>query len=242
MKIISIEELPSTNQFLQEYIQKNDYEEGLCVKSLFQTKGRGQQGNVWESEFGKNLTFSVLLCPEFLSPSDQFILAQIVSVAIKQTLDHYIDDVSVKWPNDIYWKKKKIAGILIENSIIGQSIKHSVIGIGLNVNQERFESDAPNPISLYNILGRTLDSDTVMDEILANLWTLYKELHQNGGERIRQIYQTSLYRMNGFFSFSDFFGRFDAKIEQVMNDGRLCLITDKGEKRFYYFKEVVFEG
>jgi BirA family biotin operon repressor/biotin-[acetyl-CoA-carboxylase] ligase len=242
MKIINIEELPSTNQFLHEYIRKNDFEECLCVKVLFQTKGRGQQGNGWESEYGKNLTFSIVLCPKFMLAADQFILSQIVSLAIKQTLNQYIDNVTIKWPNDIYWKNKKIAGILIENSIMGQNIEHSVIGIGLNVNQEHFVSDAPNPVSTFNILGKSLDVDVLMSKIFSNLLLLYKELSEDTGDRIRKIYMDSLYRLNGYFSFSDASGRFDAKIEQVMTDGRLCLITDKGEKRFYYFKEVAFEA
>jgi BirA family biotin operon repressor/biotin-[acetyl-CoA-carboxylase] ligase len=238
MKIIRFDQLPSTNQHLLQLINQQDFEEGLCVQADFQTNGRGQQGNYWESESGKNLTFSFVLCPDFLSASNQFILSQLVSVAIKQTLDRYTKGVSVKWPNDIFWNDKKIAGILIENSLIGYHIEHSVIGIGLNVNQEHFLDTTPNPISLKMILGKSLDISILLNDLLESIFAQYTNLIQGGEDSIREKYNDSLYRKDGYYPFRDENGDFIARVACVMDDGKLCLVTDVGENREYYFKEV----
>ncbi len=238
MNIINLDETHSTNQYLQELLQNGELEEGTCVRAGFQTAGRGQQGNFWESKEGKNLTFSIVIYPDFLSIIEQFIISQIVSLAIKEVLDHYSEDILVKWPNDIYWKDKKIAGILIENSLIGNQIQHSIIGIGLNVNQETFLSDAPNPVSLKQITNRDFDLDALLKEILNTIFKFYLKLIQGGAGEIRKQYLNCLYRRVGFHSYSDENGIFRAKIEDVQDNGRLCLLTEAGEKRLYYFKEV----
>lgn len=238
MNIINLDKTHSTNQYLQELLQNGELEEGTCVRAGFQTAGRGQQGNFWESEEGKNLTFSIVLYPDFLSIIEQFIISQIVSLAIKEVLDHYSEDISVKWPNDIYWQDKKIAGILIENSLIGNQIQHSIIGIGLNVNQETFLSDAPNPVSLKQMTNRGFDLDALLKELLNAIFKYYLKLIQGGAGGIRKQYLNCLYRKEGFHSYSDNNGIFRAKIEDVQDNGRLCLLTETGERRLYYFKEV----
>lgn len=240
MNIIHLDETRSTNQYLQELLQHEEHEEGTCVRAGFQTAGRGQQGNFWESEAGKNLTFSVALYPDFLSIVEQFIISQMVSLAMKEVLDHYAEGISVKWPNDIYWHEKKIAGILIENSLIGGQIQHSIIGIGLNVNQETFLSEAPNPVSLKQITGRDFDLEDLLKELLNTIFTYYMKLVQGGAEEIRKKYLKCLYRKEGFHSYSDENGIFSAKIEDVQETGRLCLLTETGERKYYYFKEVAF--
>ncbi|WP_243347987.1 biotin--[acetyl-CoA-carboxylase] ligase [Parabacteroides sp. FAFU027] len=240
MNLIYLDEVHSTNQYLHELLQREKCEEGTCVQTRFQKAGRGQQGNSWESEAGKNLTFSLVLFPDFLSAVDQFILSQMVSLGIKEVLDNYMEGVSIKWPNDIYWHEKKIAGILIENSLMGSHIEHTVIGIGLNVNQELFVSSAPNPVSMKQITGREFNLEALLNELLQSIFSQYLKLIQDEDGDIRFRYLNSLYRRDGFHKYADANGEFMARIEKVSQTGRLCLITDSGEQREYYFKEVSF--
>ncbi len=240
MNIINLDETQSTNQYLQELLKNQECEEGTCVRAGFQTAGRGQQGNFWESEAGKNLTFSLVLYPDFISIAGQFIISQVVSLALKNVLNHYTEGITVKWPNDIYWHDKKIAGILIENSLISSQIEHSIIGIGLNINQEDFQSNAPNPVSLKQITGQDYDLDILHKEMLNSIFNYYLKLIKGGAEEIRKEYLESLYRNEGFHPYSDENGIFNAKVESVQENGRLCLLTGTGERRLYYFKEVAF--
>ena len=160
-KIIRLVETDSTNNYLREQSAKARLPEGSLVIADFQTAGKGQVGNSWESEAGKNLMFSILLYPDFLPANRQFLISQIASLSVKETLEKYTDSVTVKWPNDIYWKDRKICGMLIENDLSGQYLYCSVVGIGLNINQEIFRSDAPNPVSLTQITGKTYDREDV---------------------------------------------------------------------------------
>ena len=128
--------------------------EGLVIYTDFQSAGKGQPGNAWESSKGMNLLFSVMLHPIQVHMDELFLISQLVSVAIKNALDEYTTNITIKWPNDIYWNDKKLAGILIENSLQGNKIMSVVIGIGLNVNQKLFLSNAPNPVSLFLITGK----------------------------------------------------------------------------------------
>lgn len=240
MKIIHFKELASSNSYLLDLLTKESCEEGLVVQCDYQNNGRGQMGNSWESEPRKNLMFSLLLKPTFLAINEQFVISQLVAVSIQKVLSQYASDFKVKWPNDIYWKNSKIGGILIENSIMGARIEHSVIGVGLNVNQEQFVSDAPNPISLFNIIDKKIDIIVLMKAIVREILSQYTELVQGGDDLIRERYAQSIYRKEGHFPYEDEKGVFRAKADKVMPDGKLCLITENGEQRQYYFKEVKF--
>ena len=134
--LIHISETNSTNNYLQSLCSKQKVEELTVVVADFQTSGRGQRGNSWESDSGKNLLFSIVIFPEFLEARRQFLISQIISLAIKEELDTYTTDISIKWPNDIYWHDKKIAGILIENVLSGSTFSRAIIGMGLNINQK----------------------------------------------------------------------------------------------------------
>ena len=134
--LIHLEETDSTNKYLNELCNKQCVEELTTITADFQTSGRGQRGNSWESEAGQNLMFSFVLYPTFLKARRQFLLSQIISLAIKEELERYVSNISIKWPNDIYWKDKKICGMLIENDLTGVHISRSITGIGINVNQE----------------------------------------------------------------------------------------------------------
>jgi BirA family biotin operon repressor/biotin-[acetyl-CoA-carboxylase] ligase len=240
-RIIRLENAASTNSLLKESAEKEKLEEGTTLIVANQTAGRGQQGNSWESEAGKNLTFSMIFYPDFLPFKRYFLLSKVVALGVKNTLDEYISGIEIKWPNDIYYQEKKIAGILIENDITGYVITRSVVGIGLNVNQEKFSEEIPNPVSLKNILGKEVDIDSLLEKITENIISCYKELKNGNFETIASAYADALFRKSGFHTYADVQGVFKAKIDFVGDDGLINLTTEKGEKRSYAFKEVAFK-
>jgi len=232
-----IKQVTSTNELLREMIRENNLPEGFMLHTDFQTAGKGQIGNSWESAFGENLLFSMVLFPKNIDPTEQFLLSQLASLSIKKTLDFYVEGITIKWPNDIYWYDKKIAGLLIENVLQGKNIKHSILGIGINVNQLAFESNAPNPISLHQITGKNHDRKLILDKINLNIKSIYKEFDK---QKIRTMYLDALYRKKGLFSFKDEKKTFRAQIFDVHPDGKLELETEESEYCSYYFKEVSF--
>ena len=241
----------STNTLLKELLAKGDRrvskDELFYVRADFQTAGRGQTGNSWESEEGKNLLCSILLPPR----KNPFELNMIVSVAVQRLLG---DDFTIKWPNDIYWRDKKVAGILIENAIIGREVKYSIAGIGLNVNQTEWRSNAPNPVSLKQITGKEQDLDALMEQLL-------KEVKSALDEDVWEAYKRHLYRREGFWPFAerevstdptmnvkgeelrvksgelrDAF--FMARIEDVLPTGEIILRDENNQQRKYHFKQI----
>jgi BirA family biotin operon repressor/biotin-[acetyl-CoA-carboxylase] ligase len=232
-----IEETQSTNLLLWKMNREKALPEGFVVFTDFQTAGKGQIGNSWESDAGKNLLFSMVLYPKQVPVDQLFLISQLVSIGIKRTLDEYVGEITVKWPNDIYWNDKKIAGILIENSLQGNRIKAVVIGVGLNVNQKVFVSDATNPVSLSQITGKNFNRKLILNKINQDILNLYAELD---AEKIRSEYAESLYRKVGFHSFSADGKSFQAKIIFVHPDGQLELEIENGERKGFYFKEVKF--
>lgn len=232
-----IKQTPSTNELMWKMLRENSLPEGFVVSTDFQSAGKGQIGNSWEATSGKNLLFSLVLYPHQIRPDAQFLVSQLVSVAIKKSLDKYADNISVKWPNDIYWNDKKIAGILIENLLQGAKIKSVVVGIGLNVNQMEFVSNAPNPVSLKLITGKYIERKTLLSLLCKSVMDLYNNLDV---EQIRKEYSEMLYRKNGFHSFCADNETFQAKILSVDSDGQLELETESGERKGFYFKEVSF--
>lgn len=238
--LIHISETNSTNSYLQTFCAKEKTEEFTTVAADYQTSGRGQRGNSWESEPHKNLLFSFVLFPEFLEARRQFLISQIVSLAIKEELDTYTDDVSIKWPNDIYWKEKKICGILIENDLIGRNISRSIAGIGININQEEFHSPAPNPVSLYQITGKQYEIFEVLKNIMLRIQSYYCQLKKNDTLSIVAHYEKSLFRKEGMHRYKDTNGEFLARIVCVEPEGRLILEDEMQTKRRYMFKEVEY--
>ncbi|MDR3652538.1 MAG: biotin--[acetyl-CoA-carboxylase] ligase [Paludibacter sp.] len=235
--ITFIKQTNSTNALLWEMMREKSLPEGFTVRTDFQTAGKGQIGNSWESEAGMNLLFSVVLYPQRIPIDNQFLLSQLVSLGIKETLDEYADNIAVKWPNDIYWNDKKLCGILIENSLQGDKIKTSIVGIGLNVNQKKFISDAPNPVSLLQITGKRQNRKALQEKIRQKILKLYTEMEV---EKIHSDYAKALYRKSGIHVFTADDLSFRAKIISVYPDGRLELETESGERKGFYFKEVQF--
>lgn len=239
--LIHLNETDSTNRFLNERCDQQPTEELTTVVADFQTSGRGQRGNSWESEADKNLMFSFVLYPTFLEARKQFLLSQIASLAIKEELDTYLSDISIKWPNDIYWKEKKICGMLIENDLAGTHISRSITGVGLNVNQEVFLSDAPNPISMKQISGQSYSCPQLLASIMQRVKEYYSFLATGKDDvlpLIAERYSRSLFRQAGFHPYADANGEFLARLLRVEPDGRLILEDRSGGERSYLFKEV----
>lgn len=239
--VIRLKELDSTNNYMKNLVREQHPEEGSLITTDFQIGGRGQMGNGWYSERGKNLLFSLLIYPVDVLANEQFIISRIASLAVKNTLDQFTDDIRIKWPNDIYWKDRKIAGILIENDIQGRNITNSVIGVGININQDVFPEDLPNPVSLKQIVGSEQDRDYILDIFIREFFLLYREFQKGETEAIEDEYMLDLYRINDYYWFEDNNGRFLAMIKKVLPSGHLVLETlEKGEERIYAFKEVSF--
>lgn len=237
--IIWLDETDSTNNYLKNYIPASD--EKICVVVAdYQEAGRGQGDNTWESERGQNLLFSIVVHPLMVPVHSQFLLSMAEGLALKEALDKYTDSITLKWPNDVYWKDKKIGGTLIENTLGGGHIKNCVFGTGIDVNQTEFKSSAPNPISLKNILGSDVDRKKLMDEIIES-FTKYYAMIENGqyGE-ISALYHLALYRKHGFFNYRDVkTGEvFEAAIIEVADDGTLVLRDRQGIISEYRFKEI----
>ena len=241
--LIHINETNSTNNYLQSLCSEQKVEELTVVVADFQTSGRGQRGNSWESAPGKNLLFSTVIFPEFLEARRQFLISQIISLAIKEELDTYTTDISIKWPNDIYWKDKKICGMLIENDLTGVHISRSITGIGINVNQETFCSDAPNPVSLKQINGQSYDCPQILASVMKRIKTYYNLLATGKADiqsLIADRYACSLFRKEGFHRYTDANGDFMARLLRVEPDGRFILEDQTGTIRNYLFKEVQY--
>lgn len=239
MEILYLEEVHSTNSFLRERLQQEEFGDLYTVYTGFQNMGRGQRGNLWESERGKNLTFSTLIFPKGLDAAKQFILSQAVSLSIKEVLDRECEGICIKWPNDIYWKEKKIAGILIENDVMDGCVFRSIVGVGLNLNQEFFRSDAPNPVSLRQITGREYLIKEVLRDLLNSL-QYYLALSVENPLSVQFQYRDALFRKRGTHLFEDAEGTFEAEIADVEPSGLLVLKTTGGSIRKYAFKEVSY--
>lgn len=175
---IVLAETTSTNSYLSDLCNAQTCPELTSVYSSFQSAGRGQRGNSWESEAGKNLLFSFVLYPDFLEAHRQFYLSQVTALALYDVLSSYTEGISIKWPNDIYWKDKKICGTLIENDLTGIHISRSISGTGVNLNQERFYSDAPNPVSLCQITGNRYDVREILEQIMDKVADYYQRLKE----------------------------------------------------------------
>ena len=235
MNVIRLKTCGSTNSWLSG--EAASLPHATVVLAEEQTAGRGQRGNSWESEPGANLTFSLLLKPDGIAARDQFLISEAVALGIADAVAGFAGNhkVSVKWPNDIYVDDSKICGILIENSLRGSKIGHSVVGIGINVNQQRFVSDAPNPVSLSMLTGSFYNLDAVLDKVLAAI-TL--RLEQDPAAR-HADYMSRLWRRDG----ADFIDTasgclFHAVIEDVAPTGHITLRESDGTIRIYAFKEV----
>jgi len=232
------EKVSSTNAIASFMLRGEKPAEGTVITAAFQEDGRGQKGNTWESEPGKNLLMSIILYPVMVRPEEQFIISQMVSLAVYDLVRTETPDAKIKWPNDIYVADDKIAGILIENSIMGETISNSIIGIGLNVNQKIFRSNAPNPVSLAQVTDRKYDLSLITGQIIKLLDMRYDMVIKGDKDLLAKAYHNALYKRNEWHRYTDSDGGFTGMIEGVSPDGRLLVKRENGTIRGYVFKEI----
>lgn len=229
--------LPSTN----DEATAPQYVEGDIILAQCQTAGRGQRGHTWESREGENLTFSLLLEPQFLSPSEQFLISECVALGVCDALMHYGIEAQIKWTNDIYIGDRKLAGILIEHKLQGSALARTVAGIGLNVNQKAFSDDLPNPISMAQASGREFDREQVLQTVVTSLMARYEQLREGGAKELQADYHQRLYRLGQEHCYALPDGsRFRGIIRGVEPTGALRIENERGELLSFLFKEVEF--
>lgn len=239
--LIRLKEVDSTNTFLRDALSKSTpFLEGTVILAEKQFAGRGQSGNIWQSEAGKNLTFSILLNPSFLRVDQQFELNKAVSLALNDVLSKYFNEnATIKWPNDLYVDHKKIGGMLIENIVQGNRIKHAIVGIGLNVNQSQFPDNLKNISSFKQELHQDYDLMVILNEICSSVEARYLQLRSGAIDKLNQEYLNKLYLIHKWSLF-----KFDNRIESgkitgVNPGGQLVLETTEGQ-RLFNNKEIEF--
>ena len=262
---IHLDEIDSTNTYLKT-LPRNPEQPYVAVRADYQTAGRGQRGNTWHSARGQNLLCSIRHHPTFLRPEQQFILSQLIALAVVDSLSEFLpyanEHLRIKWPNDIYWDNNKLCGILIEYELSVTSIEQAILGFGVNVNQTDF-GDAPGdttlrlsgrdiigatyrPTSLHLILGTDFDIPTLFHRIteryVASISTLISQPSAINDKlaTINYRYTHHLYRLGTSARFRDASGDFGATIDGINPDGTLRLCLDDGTFRNYEFKQVAY--
>lgn len=206
-----------------------------------QTAGRGQRGHTWHSTEGENLTFSVVLTPMFLPIIEQFLLSEVVALALVATFKEYGIACKIKWTNDIYAGDNKITGVLIEHSLSGDKIARTIVGIGININQRSFPGDLPNPTSMAIERGTTFDRREVLDLFVQQLLRYYDMLEQGKKQHIEELYRATMYHLDEPHTYAYPSGEeFVATIRGVRPSGELRLEHTDGSIHEYAFKEVEF--
>lgn len=239
MNIIKLDAIPSTNSFLKEMCANQLLENFTVVVAENQTEGKGQRGNVWNTESSKNLTFSVLIKNFSVAKFNPFILNIITPVSVFQVLNSYdLRKLKIKWPNDILAENKKIGGILIENIFKSQDEIDVIIGIGLNVNQTKFEN-LPNASSLILLLGKDLNKDKLLHQIVLQIENNYQKLRQFGEEFFWNFYNEKLFRKDvpSVFEKNDS-SRFQGIIQNVSAEGKLVIQLEDDSFQSFDLKEI----
>ena len=253
-----IDETHSTSSLLRE-----TYDDSLphlfTIRTDFQTAGRGQAGNSWESEKGKNLLFSTLLRYPEMEAADQWRLSMLVAVAVREAiasilspLASRLSPITIKWPNDIYYNDQKLVGILIENTLSGRQIAYTIAGVGINVNQTQWLSNAPNPVSMKQITGEEYDVENLLNAFLEAI----QRWETASTEQLREEYIRHLYRRTGWHSYMErevsvaptniqlsaqaADGVFLAQWVDITPQGEWVLRLKSGEEKRYHFKQVRF--
>lgn len=230
--------IESTNIYALNLLKKTNIAEGTVVSTFNQTKGKGNANNSWLSEAGKNLSFSIIYKPAFLLARQQFYLNMAICLGIIDAFETEIK-LNIKWPNDIYYKKYKVGGLLIENTLTGKNIKNSVIGIGINVNQLIFNDALPNPISLKLINGKAYDLYKLLSKVLAHIEKRYLQLRAVQFEALKKAYLRNLFLYEKSAMFLVDGRQLAGTIKGVDDTGQL-LIEIGNKLRAFGFKEVGF--
>ncbi len=240
---------PSTNTELMQLLrERNETIPSLySVIALDQTQGRGQRGSSWVSAPGENLTFSFVVRPGLLPASRQYAVCEMAAYGLMKTIARYLNEeqkakLKIKWPNDIYYDERKIAGVLIEHSITGEYVDYSVVGIGLNLNQTEFPEDLPNPISLKNITGQHYDLEEVHSRLMKRYGFMREPLQLGEYAEVHRQYKLNLWRRTGLHRYHDASGSFLAEIKDVLLSGEIVLEREDGTVSTYAFKGVCFDA
>lgn len=239
-KIIQLNEISSTNVYCSNLLKEKHLPDGTIISTLHQTLGKGLGTNTWESEKGKNILISIILHPTFLKIENQFLLSKVISLGIVNYCHTKTNDIKIKWPNDIYYNNKKLAGILIENAIKGSMMERSIVGIGLNLNQEIFMGDAPNPISLKQITHHTYLIEQEIIKLRNNIQFFYEKLRAGNYLAINKEYLKCLYQINEKAYYKTQEKIFAGTITGVNEFGHLQITTESGEKKEFDLKEIEF--
>lgn len=206
-----------------------------------QTAGRGQRGHTWHSTEGENVTLSVVLSPTFLPIVEQFLLSEVVALALVSTMCDYDIECRIKWTNDIYVGDNKLVGILIEHSLVGDKLCRTIVGIGINVNQRTFPSDIPNPTSMARERSITFDRREVVERLMHHIEAWYNRLQEGDKHGVEESYRRLMYHLDEEHTYAYPSGeRFRATLRGVRPSGELCLEHEDGTIREYAFKEVEF--
>ena len=239
---MQFDELDSTNSYAIELLSKNKPSEGTVISAWNQAKGRGQIGSSWESEAGKNLTISLILYPTFLPIKQQFLLNQAISLSIYDFISRFIKNgVCIKWPNDILVFDKKIAGTLIQNILSSNIFQTSIVGVGLNVNQTQFLSDAPNPTSLKIETNKDFELLNTIELLCGDIEKRYLQLRSDKSGIIQKDYLSKLFRYqeDAIYQRMDNNEVFNGKIVGIEDSGKLIIDHSNGQSSFS-IKEIKF--
>ena len=235
---IKLDVIDSTNNYAMNLVKEGWTKNLACIWARDQYQGKGQRGNTWLSEAGKNLTCSIIFFPVLLDAGDNFYLSMAVCLAAKKFLQSSCQDVKIKWPNDLYIAGKKAGGILIENTLEKQNIRSSVIGIGINLNQKEFPADIPNATSVFLSSGKESDIEKSVLSLYSSVVESLKKLDMKLNAEIKPSYLQSLYGLGVQLSFRDLNGEFKGIIQGVEDTGELIIMDNEGNQRKYAFKEV----
>lgn len=242
MKIVKLNAINSTNTFLRELARKSVVESLTVAVAENQTNGKGQFDGKWTSEVGKNLTFSILYNFLDLSIDNAFYLNCAVSLAVYDTLSKYHKEkLKVKWPNDILSSRKKLCGILIENTVSNGNITSTIIGIGLNVNQEIFPKDLPNATSLKKVTGKDIDKEKLLHELLEKIKEQLLLVAEKQFTLLQKNYEQVLYKKNQPMMFrNEISGNFLGKILGITKQGKLIVELENETLKTFDLKEIQF--
>jgi len=239
LNIIKISNIDSTNNYAAKLVANKEFIEETLIYTDYQKQGKGLGKNKWYSEKNKNILASLIVFPE-IKVEQHFQLNMIISISICEYLQIKGVSAKIKWPNDIYVKDDKIAGILVENRFYGDKINNSVIGVGLNLNQTDFPSEVLNPVSLKTINNQDYNIENEIKELFLLISKGIKSLQKFKSTGIKSSYLDKLYRYDEWSYFKKENFTFEAKIIDVKNDGYIVLVDKNGNKRDYYFKEVEY--
>jgi BirA family biotin operon repressor/biotin-[acetyl-CoA-carboxylase] ligase len=237
--IIRTDECDSTNNTIKELMKEQDLADRTALMTNLQLKGRGQGTNTWYSSKYKNLLCS-LYCIANKPATDNFLITIVTSISIHRMLANHGIKSKIKWPNDIYYEDKKIAGVLIENSLIRNTIVDTIIGVGLNVNETEFPDELPNPASMKQICEKEFNMEQIFNNLVGIFDEVYAKFMHEGGEMLYHEYISSLYRLNQWHLYKLNGTTINGRVHGVEPDGRLLFETDGGRLMHLFHGEVEY--